>query len=175
MPPSTYFVETRWGGSEESPAAARLLELIRELDVSDEEHPDAWLVHGESGWMVRLDEERFAYLEDPELNVVGHLRDVGPEEAFSLWLDLSTGGPSAVRSRPWIPGPRVYTQAETEAIHERSRILMLESDRQFYESLGPEESGTECKRDGCTRGRVKYSVLCARHHFEQLRGKPYSL
>ena len=175
MQPSTYFVETRWGGSEDCPEAARLLELIKELEVADEEHPDTWLVHCESGWLVRLDEERFAYLEDPELNVVGHLRDVDSEEALRLWIDLSAGGPQAVKSRPWVPGPRVYTQPETEAIHERSRILTLESDRQFFESLGTEEPNTNCKRNGCTSGRIKYSVLCARHHFEQLRGKPYPL
>lgn len=175
MTSTPYSVETRWGGSEDAPSGDRLREIIAELEVADEEHPDTWLLHTRSGWTLRLDEERFAYLEDPELNTVCHLRSVTPLLAFELWLTFSNGGPEAVEAYPWTSGPRVYTKSETEAIHERSRAITLESDRQFFESLGPEEPNRKCKREGCERGAIKYSVLCPRHHFEQLRGKPYPL
>jgi hypothetical protein len=62
MADSSYFVETRWGGSEDSPSPSRLAEIVAELDIKDEEHPDTWLVHTASGWLLRLDEEGFAYL-----------------------------------------------------------------------------------------------------------------
>jgi hypothetical protein len=173
MSGTRYSVETRWGGSEEDPSAERLAELIAELDTPDEEHPDTWLTHHESGWTIRLDEERFAYLEDQDLNVVSHIAGLGAAVALDLWLRFSLDGPSAVASDHWLAGPRVRTAEEVAAIHERSRQLTEESDRQFFESLGPEDPSRQCKRAGCGGGTIKYSVLCAAHHFEQVRGKPY--
>lgn len=43
--------------------------------------------------------------------------------------------------------------------------------RRTLESYG-EESGPEvCQIDGCTRKRVPYSVLCRKHHYEQVMGR----
>jgi hypothetical protein len=44
--------------------------------------------------------------------------------------------------------------------------------REFYESLGPEDSAKTCRREGCTRGTVKFSVYCRPHHYEKVKGKP---
>jgi hypothetical protein len=175
MHSSRYFVETRWGGSEDSPSEGRLAEIVAELDIADEEHPDTWLVHEASGWMIRLDEERYAYLENPDLHAVSHMKRVTAQHAHELWVRFSKQGPEAVNEEPWIPGPRVYTAEETDAIHERSRLLTLESDRQFFASLGAEDPARKCKEVGCGRGTVKHSVFCAPHHFQQVRGKPYPL
>lgn len=46
-------------------------------------------------------------------------------------------------------------------------------DREFSDKLGPEDSSKKCRRDGCERGVVKLSVLCRRHHFENIRNRPY--
>jgi hypothetical protein len=46
-------------------------------------------------------------------------------------------------------------------------------DRAFADKLGPEDSTRKCRREGCGRGTVKLSVLCRRHHFEMIQGKPY--
>jgi hypothetical protein len=45
-------------------------------------------------------------------------------------------------------------------------------DREFYDSLGPERSGTKCRRENCIRGAVSLSVLCRPHHFESIKGRP---
>ena len=46
-------------------------------------------------------------------------------------------------------------------------------DREFYQSLGHERGGTNCRRDGCTRGTVELSVFCRAHHFESVKGRPW--
>jgi hypothetical protein len=50
-------------------------------------------------------------------------------------------------------------------------VAMLNFDREFYESLGPENMETPCRCEGCPRGAVKYSVFCRIHHFESIRKK----
>jgi hypothetical protein len=45
------------------------------------------------------------------------------------------------------------------------------SDRQFYDSLGPERADVPCRELACTRGAVAYSVLCRPHHFENVKRK----
>ncbi|MEQ1831113.1 MAG: hypothetical protein ABL921_34525, partial [Pirellula sp.] len=45
-------------------------------------------------------------------------------------------------------------------------------DREFCDKLGPEDSSKTCRRGGCDRGVVKLSVLCRRHHFENIRKRP---
>jgi hypothetical protein len=46
-------------------------------------------------------------------------------------------------------------------------------DREFSDKLGPEDSSKQCRRDGCERGVVKLSAFCRRHHFENIRNRPY--
>lgn len=46
-------------------------------------------------------------------------------------------------------------------------------DQAFCDALGPEDLSRGCRREGCSRGTVKLSVFCRRHHFESMRGKPY--
>lgn len=45
-------------------------------------------------------------------------------------------------------------------------------DREFYESLGQERPGTECRRDGCVRGAVAFSAFCRVHQFENVKKRP---
>lgn len=42
-------------------------------------------------------------------------------------------------------------------------------DREFYDSLGPEDPSRSCKREGCGKGSVQHSVLCRLHHFEMIQ------
>jgi hypothetical protein len=46
-------------------------------------------------------------------------------------------------------------------------------DREFSDKLGPEDMSRRCRRDGCERGVVKLSAFCRRHHFENIRNRPY--
>jgi hypothetical protein len=45
-------------------------------------------------------------------------------------------------------------------------------DRAFFDSLGPERAEEPCREPGCSRGAVRLSVLCRRHHFENVQRRP---
>lgn len=167
-----FYVETRWGGSEQSPSPNRLRELIAELDVRDEEHPDTWMIHDESGWSVRLDEDRFAYLENPECETIKPLSDVTAETALALWASFAAGGPDAVTEFKWKQGSRPVSEQEHAERAKRARQSLLWLDRNFYDQLGPELSDAICRVQDCPRWRIRYSVFCKAHHFEQIRGRP---
>jgi len=164
-------VESRWKGTEHEPSIERMREIISELAVRDEEHPDAWLTHSDSGWILRLDEDRFAYLEDPECKIVAHMESIGPEQALQLWFRFATGGRQAIHREPWRDGGPHVSPVEQAAREARAKQLQLESDRSFYEILGTELQDLTCRFPGCTRGHIQHSVLCRVHHFEQIRGR----
>ena len=50
--------------------------------------------------------------------------------------------------------------------------IIARLDREFFDSLGAEREGTTCRREGCSRGAVAFSALCASHHFESIKKKP---
>lgn len=172
MTDPSHYVETRWGGSEDAPSPSRLAEIVAELDTKDEEHPDTWLVHVASGWLLRLDEEGFAHLEDEDREPVSHMKCVSRATGLDLWLRFADAGPDGVKSEPWCPGPRVLSAEEVAAHRARAERLTLESDREFFNLLGSEDHSQPCKKVGCTSGRIKYSALCKIHHFEQIRNRP---
>jgi hypothetical protein len=47
--------------------------------------------------------------------------------------------------------------------------IMRRLDAEFYDKLGAEDLTRPCKHDGCSRGAVRFSVLCRRHHFEMIK------
>jgi len=53
---------------------------------------------------------------------------------------------------------------------------LAQEDREFYDSLGQERSGTQCRREGCSRGAVAFSAFCRIHQFEnvQKRACPFA-
>jgi hypothetical protein len=171
MSKASFFVETRWGGSESAPSIQRMRELIAELSVPDEEHPDTWLVHGASGWLLRLDEDRYAYLEDSDCNIISHMQEVPPEHALQLWIRFSVNGRDAVLNEAWVNGKRYVSPEELATRKARAEQLTLQSDRKFYDQLGSEYHDVKCKMENCTRGHIQYSTQCRIHHFEQIRGR----
>jgi hypothetical protein len=50
-------------------------------------------------------------------------------------------------------------------------VELREVNRRFYESLVDDETGANCRRAGCNRSKVKQSVFCRVHHFEQVMKK----
>ncbi|KAF0813694.1 hypothetical protein IGB42_02047 [Andreprevotia sp. IGB-42] len=172
MTTETCNVTTRWGGTEDGPSHARLAEIIAELDTRDEEHPDTWLIHVQSEWRITLDEQRHAYLQDPEGEIRAHLAGVTPQVALALWIRFASGGPDAVRSEPWIGGAPVPKNAELAALQARADAQSLKAERSFYDGLGDEIPDATCREEGCNRGRVQYSVRCRIHHFEKHFKKP---
>jgi hypothetical protein len=51
--------------------------------------------------------------------------------------------------------------------------ILRRLDREFCDKLGPEDSSKQCRRKECNRGVVELSVFCRRHHFENVRNRPY--
>jgi hypothetical protein len=47
----------------------------------------------------------------------------------------------------------------------------LDSDREFYDRLGPEDLNERCRESGCSRGAVRFSAHCRKHHFEAIEGR----
>ena len=65
--------------------------------------------------------------------------------------------------------PETLNAPDPPSWDETSRRL----DREFADRLGPEDDARKCRREGCDRGVVKLSVFCRRHHFENIRNRPY--
>jgi hypothetical protein len=172
MKTSNYSVSTRWGSSEDEPSEARMAEILLELDTPDEEHPSACMHHHPTGWLLSLDEEGFAHLENVELDVESHMPHVARARALQLWVRFARGGPEAVQAEPWIAGPRQRTAEEWDQIVRRSEEIILQGDRAFFDLLGEEEPGTTCRAPKCTRGHISHSVHCRVHHFEAIQRKP---
>jgi hypothetical protein len=55
-----------------------------------------------------------------------------------------------------------------------TRIRNEFEDTNFFEALGEEIGPELCRHPGCDRKRIKFSVMCCPHHFEMIKGKPYS-
>jgi len=73
-------------------------------------------------------------------------------------------GATRSEKRPTIvvlpPAPRVSAE-------ERQR----EEDRRFLDALGAERTDVVCRSAGCTRGAVKMSAFCRRHHFLMIKSR----
>ena len=169
----TYFVQTRWGDSEDTPTEARMREILAELDTSDPEHPDTWLSH-ESGWTLSIFEGGLVVWENPELEEgPRYQQHVSRDEALRMWLFLSRGAFDQIESLLWTEGygPPVSEQERHKQQQEAGEIR-LKMEQSFYETLGPEDTNRPCRHAGCTRGSVKFSAFCRPHHFESLYKQP---
>jgi len=111
--PMTYYAVDRWtGGGEDNPPVERLREILQELDIEDPEHPDAWLVHRETGWCLSAFSSGlliWANHDDPGPEPIAypgdrHMRGVSREKVLELWLKLAAGDIAAVEAEPWLPG-----------------------------------------------------------------------
>jgi hypothetical protein len=169
----SYYVESRWGGSEHEPSASRMLELLEELETSDPEHPDTWLTN-ENGWTLAVHETGVVVWDNLDAGVPArHLTNVAKEKAFELWRLLVLGRLNIIEQEPWQPGNGPPVSGEERAKH-KAEIdeLLLAQDKQFYDSLGEERPTVPCREPNCNRGAIALSVLCRIHHFEMIQGRP---
>jgi hypothetical protein len=71
----------------------------------------------------------------------------------------------------------IETQAPEEWLQTASSLTVSirqeDEDRQFYSKLGVEVGPDLCTRTDCSRQRIVGSVMCRRHHFEMIKGRPY--
>ncbi len=164
-----YHVQTRWGESEDSPSKKRMKEILAELETEDPEHPDTWLTH-ESGWTLSVHESGLVVLENPESDEEPkHLPKLSRSHALGLWVKLAKGKLDELAREPWTAG---YPLSHPQERKDKVEPSWMAEAREFYEQLGAERPERPCKREGCHRGSVQFSVLCRVHQYESVRGSP---
>ncbi|WP_198141326.1 hypothetical protein [Verrucomicrobium spinosum] len=167
------FVQSRWGDCVDDPSESKMREVLAELDVPDPEHPDAWLTH-ESGWTLSIFSGGSCILSNSAMDTgPQYLEAISRAEALQLWIKLSRGQVQDMQSLPWKDGnaPPI-SQEELQILKQASAEATLAQQREFFDSLGPEDDTQRCRQPGCSRGAVKFSVLCKPHHFEQTTKQP---
>lgn len=154
------------GEALDSPTPEQMRAFLDEIDPEDEEHGAAWLSRGDltlewsvDGRMVRCESD----------DVARHLLDVDRARAVELWCIALSDDSKRLDDLPWRDGNGYVRSPEKAA--ELARALEA-SEREFYDSLGAERSDSPCRREGCERGAVQWSVFCRVHHYESLRGRP---
>jgi hypothetical protein len=166
----SFFVETRWGGSETAPSIGRMRQILKELAQKDPEHPDVWLTH-ESGWTLSVSETGLVVWDNLEANdnKPRHMVGVDRERALWMWIQLSRGDLGSIEKLSWAPGqsPPIDSKERERLIEEAARHT-LAWHRSFYEGLGAERADQPCKHAGCHRGTIEQSLLCRVHHFENV-------
>jgi hypothetical protein len=101
----SYFANNRWGASVREPTRDRMREILAELDLEDDEHPDASLSH-ETGWSLSAFGSGLVIWENIESSdeKARHMRGVSRDRVLELWLRLAEGEITAIEREPWLPG-----------------------------------------------------------------------
>jgi hypothetical protein len=168
----TVSIGNGWGDSIDKPSLAEMRKLLFDVDPNDDEHGDAWLSADDhtlewsgvdSGRLVYWRRAKAKGRDGPR-----HLVGVTRERTLELWRMLAEGHLEEVERQAWLPGNGSPPDAERQAMVAAAE---RELDRRFYESLGAERPGTRCKREGCRRGTVAFSVFCRPHHFGSVKRK----
>lgn len=120
------------------------------FDLPDEFHLSAHIMP-EGGGLLLIDEVPAWVMEE----VIQHMKAAGVEQ------------------KKWPDGlPRWWKGHSSQASPPPSADEVEKaSARHFLEQLGPERPGTRCRHEGCLRGTVAYSVMCAVHHYEMIHGR----
>lgn len=157
------------GDSVNWPSVEQMRAFLDGLDPSDEEHGAAWLTNDDGD---SLEYEIAGNLCFSSGGQHRHLPKVTKEKVLELWTLLSRGELSALEREAWQPGPRAPMSPEDREARERAlAAAQLASDREFYNTLGPERPSIPCRHRGCDRGSVSLSVSCRFHHFANIRGR----
>lgn len=101
----------------------------------------------EGSWIdCRVEESKYRGMGDP----------AKLEEVLKIFVDWAKS-----RNEAWLKPPEPMTDEERREYE----------DEQFYASLGDEVGSEECRHEGCTRNRIRHSVMCGEHHFEMVKGR----
>ena len=96
------------GISELNPDAARMQELIEQLDlpsIDESDHPDLALVHDASGWTLTLYPTgvvTFENFDDDDDTQPRYMTEVERDKALHLWQALARGDIEALKDLPWL-------------------------------------------------------------------------
>ena len=147
--------------------------ILSELDIPDQEHPDTWL-SDEAGWTITVSEKGVVVWENIEEGGEPQYQEgVSRKDALRLWLLLADGHHDEIEREPWKDGQGPPVSGEEMQNRKReAEQIVLGIQREFYDSLGPEDSSIRCRHEGCDRATVKFSVFCRPHHFENVRREP---
>jgi len=99
-----------------------------------------------------------------EVSMLAAALEKAPVQPVRLWILSQPDGVSY----------NIFELVESRAI---AGVVQTEDERiaqrRFFDSLGPEQPDTHCKRADCERGTIEHSVFCRAHHFESIKGMPY--
>lgn len=164
------FIEQRWGGDGNFTGIDQIRKMISEMSVKDREHPDAWMTH-DSGWTLTLHEQGLIIWGNPDEDIANrHIVTADVKFWERALVLLGEGKIHNIESMAWNAGSGIRPPT-AEEIKEMADAL-LAHDREWYDKLGPEDSGERCATPGCARGTLKRSVMCRSHHFEMIRKSP---
>lgn len=159
------------GDTEDSPSADQMAKFLEDLDPEDVEHGAAWLADDDGNSLEYSIDGSLCF--DREGHEPRHLNPVSREKTLRLWHHLAAGSRDALELEEWKTGTRPPPTREEADRRDRDRAAwQLQQDREFFDSLGEESCDRECKREGCTRGPVRFSSLCRIHHFEMIQNRP---
>jgi hypothetical protein len=96
----------RMGDMDVDPPIESLEDLLKELEIEDEEHPDVSVRHDETQWCLSAFPGGlliWGNVEDEDGHA-RHLKNVPREKVLELWTKLTKGELSSINSEPWING-----------------------------------------------------------------------
>jgi len=97
-------------------------------------------------------------------------------ECGTLWAqeypfgERHGGGPPCLYAIR-VADPVAWLSSATSITHV---LRQRHEDRAFLDAIGPEVGPEICRKDGCSRHHIHHSVFCRPHHFEMIKGRPYS-
>jgi len=113
----SFFITHRDESNEDDPPLERLWDLLAELAIKDDEHPEVSLEH-ESGWSLDVYGPGYIIWYNPEAVVEGktmvggkyadgrHMRGVSDDKIIELWTKLARGDIDSIEAEPWKLGYR---------------------------------------------------------------------
>ena len=120
---------------------------LEETNLEGEEFEPIELESSEDCWMnCRVEEAKFRGMGD----------SAKLEEILRIFVDWAKS-----RNEDWLKPPPPISDEERQKYE----------DEHFYASLGDEIESERCRHDGCGHNRIRYSVMCRKHHFEMVTGR----
>lgn len=119
--------------------------------------------------LADFDGETYDLVYDVRTGFTRRLEGKSPRDVMRFWKRMMRGDYEWIEDHAWIEGS--ISEETEEAFIEFTRQAMRDRDQAFLHRLGPEIEGEACKKGGCERARVKFSVFCRVHHFENLHGR----
>jgi hypothetical protein len=160
------YLTNPWGDTVEAPNLSDLQKFLDCIDPADAEHGAAWLTD-DDGTVLEYSGDGKMVLSRNETETLTQF-GVSKSQALQMWLAFSEGRIDELESLAWSKVGNLHDPDDAE---QRIKALLLDSDREFYASLGNESAVVHCRSPGCSRGAIEHSVFCRSHHVLNVRGR----